>query len=437
MTPRTQRWQRILLGVVTLFLLLAGAIWVLLFRGASSLLGGRPLPEGKVTPQIACANGRAVLIAPDGSLWEWGMNSTIPRGTHSRAPKRFGGDSDWRKIALGSTHTVAIKMDGTLWGWGWNTHGQLGFPNTVGVVRQPQRLDPGTNWTQIRAAGLFTMALKDDGSLWTCGYNASGQIGDGTTQDRFGFMEVTGDRDWKMVATGVGNSFAIKTNGTLWIWGSDPLPAAQDYLVPTQIGTATNWAHVVASSFEVFALKTDGTLWIGGHNAKSTAPAYVAARMRGLTQIGTDRDWKEIHAGHGYYFARKEDKRWWIGGGNTWGQLGIGGGHGIIRRQELEKPETLPFEIDPWAFALAPDLPSTHLLTRDGALWSWGSRLGVMAAPGKLRPLKLGFNRFLYALSGQKISGFSLQEEAIDAMPRKLWELPETVKPRTGTTNTN
>src|SRR5688572_9779040 len=310
MTPRTQRWRRISLGVVALLLLVLGVVWAILFRGPSSLVGGRPLSQGRVIPQIACANGRAVLIAPDGSLWEWGMNSTIPHGIHSKVPQRFGEGSDWRKIALGYTHSVAIKTDGTLWGWGWNTHGQWGFPNTVGVVRQPQRLDPGSNWVQISAAGLFTMALKEDGSLWSCGYNASGQIGDGTTSDRFGFTQVTPERNWKTIAAGVGNSFGIKTNGTLWIWGSDPLAAAQDYLVPTQIGTDTNWAHIAASSFEVFALKTDGTLWIGGHNAKSTAPAYVAAPMRGLAQIGNDEDWKQIHAGHGYYFAQKKDQTW-------------------------------------------------------------------------------------------------------------------------------
>src|SRR5688572_18985162 len=94
MTPRVQRWRQIAFGVLALFLLLAGVVRFVLFRGPSSLVSGRPLPEGKISPQIACANGRAVLIAPDGSLWKWGMDNTIPNRTHSAVPMRFGEDSD-------------------------------------------------------------------------------------------------------------------------------------------------------------------------------------------------------------------------------------------------------------------------------------------------------------------------------------------------------
>ena len=357
------------------------------------------------------------------------MDHTIPFDgrVFDVVPMRFGNDSDWYKIAAGDAHTLAIKTDGTLWGWGWNTHGALNMSNNVGVVRRPQRLDPDTNWVQISARGMFTLALKADGSLWSCGQNTSGQMGDGTTQDRFGLQKVTPERDWKMIGTGFANSFGIKTNGTLWVWGSDPLAAAEDYVVPTQIGTETNWTYVAASNFEVFALRSDGTLWIGGENAKFTAPAYVPGRARGMFQIGKDTDWKEIHAGHGYYFARKGDGSWWIGGGNTWGQLGIGGAKGIIKREMLDKPEKLPFEMEPWALALAPDYPSTHVLTKGGVLWSWGTRLGIPTPDPTYRPLKLRLNNFLYQFSGRRISGFSMQEEAIDATPRRLWEFPEEI----------
>jgi alpha-tubulin suppressor-like RCC1 family protein len=427
MDARRKRWRNLLIGVLAFVLVLGGFVWFVLFRRPASLVGERVLPGGRVEPQIATANGRALLVAPDGSLWGWGVDNTAPPSKNSKVPVRIGEESDWRRVALGALHTLAIKTNGTLWGWGFNVQGQLGFPNNVDVVRLPKRLDAGTNWAQISAGGLFTLALKTDGSLWTCGRNSSGQIGDGTRSNRFGLWMVTPERDWKMIATGLENSFGIKRNGTLWGWGSDPSLAGQDDLTPAQLGSDTNWAYVAASHFEVFALKSDGTLWIGGHNAKSTARAYVPVRKRGLTQMGTDADWKEIYAGHGYYFARKADGTWWIGGDNSWGELGIGGAHGIIRRQTLEKPERLPFAIEPWALALAPGMPSTHLLAKDGVLWSWGTRLGVEAPSAKLRPWKLRFNRFLYQLSGQRINGFSLQEEAIDATPRKLWELPEEV----------
>ena len=162
-----------------------------------------------------------------------------------------------------------------------------------------------------------------------------------------------------MIAACLGNTFAIKTNGTLWSSGSNPTPATNDYLHPVQIDPATNWAHVTASAFVFCALKSDGTLWVGGHNAKSLGVAYGAVAGK-LTQLGPDTGWKEVHLGEGYLFARKNDGSWWISGDNSWGELGIGGSHGIIKRQWLYRPEKLPFEIDPWAFAVSGNLIPRH-----------------------------------------------------------------------------
>ena len=184
---------------------------------------------------------------------------------------------------------------------------------------------------------------------------------------------------WVTIAASLGNSFGIKKDGTLWVWGSDPLPVAEDFLVPTPIDSDTNWVSVVASSFEFLALKSDGTLWAGGHNASSSYGSFGGKRSRGVSQIGKHTDWEEVYAGHGFFFGRKRDGGWWICGGNTWGQLGIGGSIGFIRREELKEPEPLPFQLEPWAFATHSSIGNTLMLAKDGTLWSWGSRLGSPA----------------------------------------------------------
>src|ERR1043165_3355074 len=101
--------------------LLCFVLW-LLFRAGAVLHSGPSLPSGKVVPQLASSFGSAVLLAPDGSLWTWGEESTMLhlRGVSNRAnlPQRMGSDSDWSRLALGMEHIAALRRDGTLWRWG-------------------------------------------------------------------------------------------------------------------------------------------------------------------------------------------------------------------------------------------------------------------------------------------------------------------------------
>jgi alpha-tubulin suppressor-like RCC1 family protein len=429
--------RRALRILALLFLALTLPVLLLLnslFRPTvSHLTTTRPLPPGRVTPKLSANSDVAALIAPDGSLWAWGgtdskLHFVTGKAAPSETPVRIGSDSDWSRIVFGDLHVLALKTNGTLWGWGTNHHGQLGRATNINFIPQPTQLAPGTSWVQVAAGQLHSLALRSDGTLWSCGQNIAGQIGDGTTTDRHVLAPVNNDRDWKQIAAGLGNSFAIKTNGTLWSWGSNPTPATNDYLLPIQIDSATNWAHVTSAAFVFCALKSNGTLWIGGHNAKSLGVAYGAVAGK-LTQLGPDTGWEEVHLGEGYLIGRKKDGSWWISGDNSWGELGIGASHGIIKRQWLYRPEKLPFDIDPWSFAVSGNTPATLVLTRDGTLWAWGARLGAPRPSQRFREWKFVFNRTLYGLSGEKFNGFSAQYEAIQAFPRKLWELPPETRP--------
>jgi alpha-tubulin suppressor-like RCC1 family protein len=82
----------------------------------------KPLPPGKVKPQLANARSAGVLLAPDGSLWAWGWyafrNTTVfPQPDSSQVPQRVGSDADWIQVTAGEVYTLALKNDGSLWGW--------------------------------------------------------------------------------------------------------------------------------------------------------------------------------------------------------------------------------------------------------------------------------------------------------------------------------
>ena len=68
-----------------------------------------------------------------------------------------------------------------LWVWGEGDSGRLG-DNTITSRSSPvQTISGGTNWKQVNVAIITSGAIKTDGTLWMWGIGTNGQLGDNTT----------------------------------------------------------------------------------------------------------------------------------------------------------------------------------------------------------------------------------------------------------------
>ena len=86
-------------------------------------------------------------------------------------------------INCGGDHSIVLKNNGTVWTWGFNQYGQLGDGSTNNRSA-PYPVDTLKNVTSIASGGDHTVVLKSDGTVWAWGSNNSGQLGDGTTTNR-------------------------------------------------------------------------------------------------------------------------------------------------------------------------------------------------------------------------------------------------------------
>jgi alpha-tubulin suppressor-like RCC1 family protein len=265
--------------------------------------------------QVSGGGYHTAAIKTDGTLWTWGSNFFRQLGDNTSVNRStpvttFAGGTNWKQVACGSNHTAAIKTDGTLWTWGWNLFGQLGDNTTTDRSTPVTIFAGGTNWKQVSGGSLHTAAIKTDGTLWTWGNNSNGQLGDNTTIRRSTpITTFAGGTNWKQVAGGSDHTAAIKTDGTLWTWGSNDfgrLGTNTTTLRSTPVTTfagGTNWKQVAAGDAVTSGIKTDGTLWVwGANNNGRLGDNTTTDRSIPVTTFAGGTNWKQVSGG-GYHTA--------------------------------------------------------------------------------------------------------------------------------------
>ena len=288
--------------------------------------------------QVSAGDRHTAAIKTDGTLWTWGNGGAGRLGNGTTGGNRitpvttFAGGTNWKQVSCGDDNTAAIKTDGTLWVWGFNVPGTLGNALTTNASTPVTTFAGGTNWKQVSCKLDSTAAIKTDGTLWTWGQGASGQLGNAlTTNASTPVTTFAGGNNWKQVS--IRNiAAAIKTDGTLWTWGFNESGSLGNGITTGGVSTpvttflgGTNWKQADVY-FNTAAIKTDGTLWIwGGAGSGRIGNGTTAGSISTpVTTFAGGTNWKQVSAGDSHTAAIKTDGTLWIWGTGTNGRLGNG-----------------------------------------------------------------------------------------------------------------
>ena len=127
-----------------------------------------------------------VLAQAGGSPMAFGDGSYGQLGNghfgYNDLPAQVDGITGVTAIGAGYDYSLALKNDGTVWGWGSNRFGQLGQGSATPPEAQfPLQVQGLAGVMAIAAGGWHALALKSDGTLWAWGYNFAGELGNGTS----------------------------------------------------------------------------------------------------------------------------------------------------------------------------------------------------------------------------------------------------------------
>ncbi|TYA10180.1 S-layer protein [Paenibacillus faecis] len=238
---------------------------------------GSPLTQ---VHSIASAYDHTLALKDDGSVWGWGSNSSnqltdyydisIQRAVRIKA-SNGSYLTDVKAVGGGDYHSMALKEDGTVWAWGYGGFGALGNGSTADSVYPVQVTDssgaPLTGITDLKGNRLGGMVLKEDGTVWSWGYNENYNLGNpGVTSSnraiqvlQTGSVPLTGV---SKISGGGRLSMALKSDGTVWWWGMQNrnLQVATKFLSDAR--------EIYAGDNHGLVMKADGTVWGGGWTSK-------------------------------------------------------------------------------------------------------------------------------------------------------------------------
>lgn len=196
-------------------------------------------------------------------------------------------------ISAGGNHSLALQRDGSVLAWGYNASGQLGNGTRAdGPI--PVRVGSLTGVVAVSAGYAHSLALKGDGTVWAWGSNSEGQLGDGTAVTRSTVpVQVAGLSGVIAIAGGGYYSMALKGDGTVWTWGNNYFGELGNGTttyspIPVPVNGLTGVTVIAGGGYHALALKGDGTVWAWGDNSGGQlgTGAFATSGCRCVTTPG-------------------------------------------------------------------------------------------------------------------------------------------------------
>jgi len=359
------------------------------------------------------------FITTNGVVYGWGANLSGPLGnntaTNVSSIQQIPFDN---AIKIGFGGTIAIKNDNTLWTCGYNAYGGLGLNDTINRS-SPVQVSTGSNIpVSVGNSSQMTAYIDKNGKVWAAGKNNQGSLGLGDTINRSVFTQVP-VRAAKSVSFGFNNIFILLDGNLGELWGS-----GSNNLGQLGRGNVSNTSSCVGivGGVEKFScgdsttavIKFDGSLWMWGDNSRgecgqnSSVPAYSIP-----VQVCIGNTWLDVAISQSTTIAVRSDNTLWAWGNNAQGSVGNNSVLNVSSPTQIGIGRNWKKVAKGGETSYAWSLPAKPLI-----LWSWGAGAsgvnGNNSTENVSVPVQIGtYNVYKTLINNTNTNGFVLENGTV------------------------
>ncbi|MGA5198751.1 RCC1 domain-containing protein [Streptomyces exfoliatus] len=230
-------------------------------------------------------NAFALALLADGTVKSWGANASGQLGngttTNQSVPTTVAGLSGISAADAGSDHGLAVRK-GRVHAWGSNAKGQLGNGLTeddkTGMKKTPVVVQALDEVKDVGAGCQFSVALRQDGTVWTWGDGSKGRLGTGPGKDdetandsRNTPQQIKDLTDIAAISVGCSHVLALTVDGNVKAWGEGTNgmlgnDAVANALAPVDVKLLKGVKSVSAGTYNSFAILNEGEVKAWGKN---------------------------------------------------------------------------------------------------------------------------------------------------------------------------
>ena len=284
-----------------------------------------------------------LAIKSDATVLAWGSDDSGQLGndisfSDSDVPVAVANISNVKAVAAGGYHSIALTNNGDVYTWGSNTHGQLGY---TGVTYQPtpQQLTGLTEVIAIAGGAFHTVVLTKIGTVWAWGWNDDGQLGNNGTGNQVTDSSGTALTNIVAIATGHAHTIAVDNDGFVYTWGANGFGQLGNNLgssnVPVKVSSLTNIVGVSAGANHSMALTQNGAVYVWGSNSDGQLGFTSNSTPNPTPNILIASNAAAMAAGYAFSLVLDNDGAVWSCGANTDSQLGRTGTETTITKSQL------------------------------------------------------------------------------------------------------
>ncbi len=312
-----------------------------------------------------------------------------------------------RQISAGSGHSLILCDDGSVYSIGCNGYGQLGLGHTDSqstpqLIRMPRGASP----CQISAGSWHSLILCDDGSVYSFGYNLSGQLGlglgDGNKQSTPQLISMPRGARPCQISAGSRHSLILCEDGSVYSFGADfsgqlglglglgyrnkqstpqfiPMPLEAR---PCQVFAGADHSFILCENGSVYGFGANAKGQLGlGHNTKRSTPQLIPMPT-GIRPC-------QVFVGADHSFILCDDESVYGFGDNGCGQLGLG------HRDDQSTPQFIPMPVEVRPCQISAGFSHSLILCDDGSAYGFGDnecgQLGLGHENNQLAPQLIFF----------------------------------------------